>query len=133
MLDHRLGLDRGFDVYDDRMAAERVGEFGYAERPAREVVDAALREGRAVPSGRSFSGCTSTTLAVRGAGTTERERYRSEIEEIDRQIGRLLTSLAAMRSERPRWVIAVGDLTSFGENGEFEHGYLLHEATSQCR
>ena len=30
VLDRRFGLDRGFDLYDDRMAAERTGEFGRA-------------------------------------------------------------------------------------------------------
>ncbi|MGE0641969.1 MAG: sulfatase-like hydrolase/transferase [Thermoanaerobaculia bacterium] len=133
VLDHRLGLDRGFDVYDDRMAAERVGEFGYAERPAREVVDAALREGRAVPEKRPlflWVHFYDAHSPYEGAGTSERERYRSEIEAIDREIGRLLAALASMRADRPRWVIAVGDHgESFGENGEFEHGYLLHEAT----
>ncbi len=38
VLDARFGLGRGFALYDDAMAAEQVGEYGYPERPAAEVV-----------------------------------------------------------------------------------------------
>ena len=148
VLDRRFGLNRGFDIYDDRMAAERTGEFGYAERPASEVVDAALA---AVTAATAVTGVTAATAATaatgtlperplflwvhfydphapyRGAGASERERYRGEIAEVDRQIGRLLADL---RPDRQRWVIAVGDHgESFGEHGEQEHGFLLHEPT----
>ena len=41
VLDRRFGLARGFDYYDDRMAAERVGEYGYPERDAAQVTSAA--------------------------------------------------------------------------------------------
>jgi hypothetical protein len=37
VLDRRFGLDRGFQTYDDRMLAERIGEQGYPERDAAEV------------------------------------------------------------------------------------------------
>lgn len=130
VLDRRFGLDRGFDRYDDRMAAERVGEFGYAERPAREVVDAALAASAAVPPARPlflWVHFYDAHAPYSGAGTSERERYRAEIAAVDLQVGRLL---AALRPGRERWVIAVGDHgESFGEHGEEEHGYLLHEAT----
>src|SRR4029450_10396033 len=49
-----FGLDAGFDVYDDRFARPgQASDFTLAERPAGEVVDAALkwiaeREGRGV-------------------------------------------------------------------------------------
>jgi choline-sulfatase len=42
VLDRRFGLDRGFDHYDDLATAERLGQYGAPERPAGEVVDAAL-------------------------------------------------------------------------------------------
>ena len=47
VLDRRFGLDRGFDRYDETMAAERLGEYGYPERSAAEVVDSALAWERA--------------------------------------------------------------------------------------
>ena len=52
VLDRRFGLARGFDAYDDRMAADRTGEYGYPERDAAAVTDAALGWLKAVPRGR---------------------------------------------------------------------------------
>lgn len=130
VLDRRFGLDRGFDHYDDRMLAERVGEFGYAERPAREVVDVALagvtREARDRPLFLWVHFYDPHAPYV-GAASSARDRYREEIESVDREIGRLLASL---RKDRPRFVIVVADHgESFGEHGENEHGYLLHQPT----
>src|SRR3954452_3633487 len=43
-LERRFGLDGGFDVYDDRFGRTGNGsDFALAERPAGEVVDAALK------------------------------------------------------------------------------------------
>ncbi|MCX5738810.1 MAG: sulfatase-like hydrolase/transferase, partial [Proteobacteria bacterium] len=44
VLDHRFGLARGFDRYDDRIGDRRSGAavVGFAERNAGEVVDAFL-------------------------------------------------------------------------------------------
>jgi len=42
VLDHRFGLDQGFATYDDVMLAERIGEYGYPERDAHAVTDAAV-------------------------------------------------------------------------------------------
>ena len=133
VLDRRFGLDRGFDSYDDRMLAERIGEFGYAERPAAEVVDAALAAAGAATGtapGRPlflWAHFYDAHAPYSAPGADERSRYRAEIELVDREIGRLLGGL---RGGRPRWVVAVGDHgESFGEHGEHEHGYLLHEPT----
>jgi arylsulfatase A-like enzyme len=130
VLDRRFGLDRGFDLYDDRMAAERLGEFGYAERPAGEVVDALLAAADRVPISKplfAWAHFYDAHAPYEGAGGDEAARYRAEIENVDRELGRLLT---ALERGRPRWVVVVGDHgESFGEHGEDEHGYLLHEPT----
>jgi len=139
VLDRRFGLDRGFDLYDDRMAAERTGEFGYPERSAAAVVDAALAA--ATPAAAATSrpggvGARPLFLWVHfydahapydGDGDDAPSRYRSEVEKVDREIGRLLDGL---RPDRTRIVAIVGDHgESFGEHGESEHGYLLHTPT----
>jgi arylsulfatase A-like enzyme/Tfp pilus assembly protein PilF len=130
VLDRRFGLDRGFDVYDDRMVAERLGEFGYAERPAAEVVDALARAVAVAAAGRPlfvWAHFYDPHAPYAAPGADERARYHAEIEAVDRELGRLLDRLPA---GRPRWVIVVGDHgESFGEHGEQEHGYLLHEPT----
>jgi choline-sulfatase len=134
VLDARFGLGRGFELYDDAMAAERVGEYGYPERPAAEVVDAALAwlkkaGGEAPifvwvhfydphapyqpPSGRVAGG--------------EKEAYAAELAYVDRELGRLL---AGWPAGRKRVVAAVADHgEAFGEHGEKGHGLLLHEPT----
>lgn len=130
VLDRRFGLDRGFEVYDDRMLAERLGEFGYAERPAAEVVDAVARAVATVEAKRPLFVWThfyDAHAPYVGPGADDQARYRAEIEEVDRQVGRLLDLLPRGRE---RWVVVVADHgESFGEHGEDEHGYLLHEPT----
>jgi len=42
-LDSRFGLDRGFDVYDDRYGTHNQLEFFYVERPAQKVIEPAVQ------------------------------------------------------------------------------------------
>ncbi len=42
-LDSRFGLDRGFDVYDDRYGTHNQLEFFFVERPAQKVIEPAVR------------------------------------------------------------------------------------------
>ncbi len=141
VLDRRFGLGRGFDLYDDRMTAERTGEFGYPERPAAAVVDAALAAVAAIPGeGRRqplflWVHFYDAHAPYDAPGEDERSRYRGEVETIDRELGRLIDGLRTLRvtagtAPRPQIVAAVADHgESFGEHGEVEHGYLLHEPT----
>ncbi|MFN7940516.1 MAG: sulfatase-like hydrolase/transferase [Thermoanaerobaculia bacterium] len=131
VLDHRFGLDRGFDRYEDRMAAERLGEYGYAERTAPEVVDEALAAFAALARDRPvflwvhFYDPHAPYRPPAGGGAAS--PYLGEIELVDRELGRLL---AGTDRGRPRIVAAVGDHgESLGEHGEAEHGLLLTEAT----
>ncbi|MEO8277453.1 MAG: sulfatase-like hydrolase/transferase [Thermoanaerobaculia bacterium] len=148
VLDRRFGLDRGFEVYDDRMTAERTGEFGYPERSAAAVVDAALS---AVSKIDNLPGASATPGRIPGnrqplflwvhfydahapydaPGSDPRQRYLGEVAAVDRELGRLLDALSARgRGGSSRIVAVVGDHgESFGEHGEHEHGYLLHEST----
>ena len=135
ILDRRFGLDRGFELYDDRMAAERVGEFGYAERPAAEVAAAAaawLGQGGAGPRFlwvHFYDPHAPYAPPVLAAERPELERYRAEVAAADRAVGELVARLP----ERERWLVAVvGDHgEAFGEHGEREHGLLLHQTTLQ--
>jgi arylsulfatase A-like enzyme/tetratricopeptide (TPR) repeat protein len=137
ILDRRFGLDRGFAHYDDRMPAERTGEFGYPERDAAAVVDAALAW-----LGEAGRGANRPPLLLwvhfydphapyldpaAPAGAPERRRYGGEVARVDRELGRLL---AALPSPAGWLVAAVGDHgEAFGEQGEHGHGLLLQRAT----
>jgi tetratricopeptide (TPR) repeat protein len=135
VLDRRFGLARGFDVYDDRMAAERIGEYGYPERDAAAVTTAALAWTARLPAGRPFFLWVHyydphspynppRELADLAGG----DLYAGEIAWMDRQIGRLLAGLPGDPARRI--VAAVGDHgEALGEHGERAHGIFLYRAS----
>ncbi|MFN7964049.1 MAG: sulfatase-like hydrolase/transferase [Thermoanaerobaculia bacterium] len=130
----RFGLDRGFDFYDDRLTAERIGQYGYPERTAREGVDAALAWLAKEDSRRPvflwihFYDPHSPYLALESrVDASDRERYAAEIAEVDRQLGRLLSS---WRTAHAPLVAVVGDHgEAFGEHLEQGHGLFLYRTT----
>ena len=142
VLNRRFGLDSGFQTYDDVMAAEAVGEYGYPERTAEKVTEAALHwlrqqngEGMTTDK-KSASGPLflwvhyydpHAPYAAPGDRAIDvREQYSAEIRFVDQQIGRLLSGLP----DRSRIVAVVGDHgEALGQHGERTHGLLLHEPT----
>ena len=128
-LARRFGLARGFDDYDDQLAA------GTVERSSRETTDAALalldRRGRMPlflwvhyndphapyeppePYRSRYSG----------------HPYLGEIAAMDEQLGRLVDAFARDVPE-PRAIAIVADHgEGLGDHGEPQHGYLLYQAT----
>ncbi|MEE8525360.1 MAG: sulfatase-like hydrolase/transferase [Thermoanaerobaculia bacterium] len=130
VLDRRFGLDRGFDVYDDVMAAERTGEYGSPERAADAVTDAAIRWVAEQPQDKPYLLWVHyyDPHAPYGApGHSDADRYAGEIAYMDAQIGRLLAALPG--DEKRRIVAAVGDHgEALGEHGERAHGIFLYRA-----
>jgi arylsulfatase A-like enzyme/Flp pilus assembly protein TadD len=131
VLDRRFGLARGFDVYDDLMSAERTGEYGYPERDAAAVTDAALAWLKTVPHGRPFLLWVhyyDAHAPYEAPGATEALRYAGEIAAVDRQVARVLAALPSGASAPV--VAAVADHgESLGEHGERGHGLFLYGAT----
>ncbi len=134
VLDHRFGLDRGFDHYDDQLTAELKGEYGYPERDAEAVTDAALSWAKSHDGGRPYFLWVhyydphSPYVRHAGAGESAEERYAAEIAFVDRELGRLLDSLPGAAEDR--LVVVVGDHGEMlGEHGERAHGLLLYRAS----
>jgi arylsulfatase A-like enzyme/predicted negative regulator of RcsB-dependent stress response len=135
VLDRRFGLERGFGTFDDRMAAERMGEYGYPERNAEAVTTAALAWAAGRPRSRPYFLWVHyydphAPYAAPGSGVsgTPSARYAAEISYMDREIGRLLKGLSADGGQT--LVAAVGDHGEMlGEHGEAGHGVFLYRAS----
>ncbi len=132
VLDRRFGLARGFEVYDDFMVAERLGEQGYPERDAALVTSAALAWSAKLEAGRPYFVWVHyydphAPYLPPGdwTGASAARRYAGEVAYVDREIGRLLEALPGRGR---RIVAAVGDHGEMlGEHGEKEHGVFLYE------
>ena len=136
VLDHRFGLDRGFDVYDDDIPRGPGGPQLESERPGSVVVDRSLAWlGASDP--RPFFAWVH--LYDAHAPYTPPEPFKSrhpdapydgEIASVDYQIGRLLDWLVQHGLAERTIVAVVGDHgEALGEHGELTHGLLLYEPT----
>ncbi len=128
VLDHRFGLNRGFEVYDDAVARDPSSASSYdAERRGGDTVDRAL--GWLGQAGtRPFFAWVHLYDAHAPYAPPQpyAQTYDGEIAYVDAQVGRLLAAV-----DRSRTVIAVvGDHgESLGEHGELTHGLLLYQPT----
>jgi choline-sulfatase len=135
VLDRRFGLARGFDVYDDRMVAETLGEYGYPERDAAAVTSAAIAWLAGLPTGRPYflwvhyyDPHAPYAPPAEFRGSTPERNYAGEIAYVDREVGRLLSALPGDPARR--LVAAVGDHgEALGEHGEKGHGVFLYRAS----
>ena len=154
-LDHQFGLDRGFDVYSDRLGRDSSGKPAN-ERPAAQVVDEAIAWLRSIGSAndeRRTSNVEPRTPNAERRTPNDRvrfllwlhvfephapygdpadhrpvlERYDEEIATADREIGRLLNTLG---HRNDTLVIAAGDHgEAFGEHGEYAHSIFVYDTT----
>ncbi len=141
VLDHRYGLARGFERYDDEIL--RRGSALEAERPGSEVVDRALAwldERPAVEgAGVRVPFFAWVHLYDPHAPYEPPEPFRSrhagdpyggEIASTDAQVARLTAWLARRRETARTIVVVVADHgESLGEHGELTHGLLLYQPT----
>ena len=131
VLDHRFGLDRGFDVYDDEIPRDpTLGDHLEAERRGDVVVDRALAW-LGGNDGRPFFAWVHLYDAHAPYVPPEpfRSRFASsaydgEIAFVDEQVQRVLN---AIDREHTIVVIAGDHGEALGEHGELTHGLLLYE------
>lgn len=122
VLDRRFGLRRGFDFYDDAMAAEQIGEYGYPERDAKQVTDAVLAW---TAKQKADTPLFLWVHYYDPHSPYEHGGYANEVAYVDREIGRLLSKLRKAQ----RIVVVAGDHgESLGEHGERTHGVFLYRA-----
>jgi choline-sulfatase len=137
-LDHQFGLDRGFEVYSDRLGRGADGKPAN-ERPASQVVDEAIAWLRTLPAGPNLPSAPAFFLWVHffephapygnpSSGRPAMERYDEEIATADREAGRLLTAIGPALADSV--IVATGDHgEAFGEHGEYAHSIFVYDTT----
>ncbi len=133
VLDHRFGLARGFDLYDDDIPRDAVAGFD-ARRDGRVVVDRALAWIAQDPA-RPFFAWVHLYDAHAPYAPPEPFRtrfadrpYDGGVAELDVQVGRLVAYLAGNGLAGKTVVAIAGDHgEELGEHGEASHGLLLYE------
>jgi arylsulfatase A-like enzyme/Flp pilus assembly protein TadD len=131
VLDHRFGLQRGFDRYDDEIPRDATAEANTleAERRGDVTVDRALAwlGGAAAASPPFFAWVhLYDAHAPYAPPPPYPQTYDGEIAFVDAQVGRLLAAI----DRKNTIVLIAGDHgESLGEHGELTHGLLVYEAT----
>ena len=148
VLDARFGLNRGFDVYDDRYGEKRAGDdTEEAERRAEEVIrpatdwitSSAPRVDKAAgPSPNSESRWFAwihlydphEPYRAPEPYASQHEPYDAEVAYTDAMVGRLLSDLtAAGQLERTLVIVAADHGESLGEHSERTHGVFAYDVT----
>jgi arylsulfatase A-like enzyme len=134
-LDSTMGLDQGFDVYDDRYTMGGAGRVAN-ERRAGEVSDAAI-EWLRVNHGEPFLLFTHyfdphSPYAPPEPFASEHadDPYLGEIAYTDDAIGRLVDELRELELYDSSLIVITSDHgESLGEHGESTHAYFLYRST----
>jgi arylsulfatase A-like enzyme/Tfp pilus assembly protein PilF len=141
VLDARFGLNRGFDVYDDRYGEKHSGDTEGAERRAENVVK---------PATAWINHQSNPQSAIRNPQwfawvhlydphepyqapepyASLHAPYDAEVAYTDAMIGRLIADLDAARQLDRTLIMVVADHgESLGEHGERSHGVFAYDAT----
>ena len=136
-LDSRFGLDRGFDLYDDRLGgAETRTSFLMPERRGTETVEAAARWIAAQDGGPVFCflHLNEPHFPYQPpepfASRFPREPYAGEVAAADAALEPLLKPiLEAGKGGRTLVVMTADHGESLGEHGEQTHAIFAYEAT----
>jgi arylsulfatase A-like enzyme/Tfp pilus assembly protein PilF len=136
-LDSRFGLDRGFEVYDDRLGGtEASAAFLVPERKGTETIRAALRWLESVRGQRSFAFVhiyephfpydPPEPFATRFRA----EPYHGEVAAADAALEPLLAPLLEAGPRARTLVVLTSDHgEGLGDHGEETHGIFAYEAT----
>jgi arylsulfatase A-like enzyme/Tfp pilus assembly protein PilF len=129
-LDRRFGLNAGFDLYDDRLAA--AAEASDRERRADAVVKAALdwigtQQGKWFTWVHVYDPHTPYSAPADWASRFPSDPYLGEVSWTDNALGALFDRLRS--SPRRTLVVVTSDHgESLGDHGERTHGLFAYEA-----
>jgi choline-sulfatase len=136
VLDHRFGLDRGFDHYDDSLGLMKGTISGVPSRSGDQTVDAARAWLASAPE-RFFLWIhlydphaphdAPEPWASRFAG----REYDGDIAFADAQLGRLRAALEQRWPSGTLWWLTADHGESLGEHREPTHSYTVYDATQR--
>ena len=130
-LDRRFGLIKGFSEYGDRMPRGPQGRVAN-ERPGRMVVDEAIAWLETHRASRFFLWVhlfePHAPYGSPGDRSPTDVRYDGEVEESDRQIGRVIAALGPDASST-LIVMTADHGEAFGEHDEIGHSIFVYDTT----
>jgi arylsulfatase A-like enzyme/Flp pilus assembly protein TadD len=132
-LDHRFGLNVGFDRYDDRLGRAAGIDSDDRERRADAVVASALgwikgQPGKWFAWVHVFDPHMPYDPPAEAAAEFPNDPYLAEVSWTDFALGPLFDRLAA--ESRPTLVVVTGDHgEGLGDHGELTHGIFAYEST----
>lgn len=132
-LDHRFGLDVGFDTYDDRLDARSATDTGERERRADAVVASTTawlgrQQGKWLAWVHLYDPHTTYAPPQEWAARYPSSPYLAEVAWTDHALGALFDLLD--HQTRNTLIIVTADHgESLGEHGEATHGIFAYEAT----
>ena len=154
VLDARFGLNRGFDVYDDRYGEKHAGDPAEgAERRAEDVIKPRrcldrARLAESAPGNRTRHATRQPSTAAQPHSrlgpplrsprpyrapepyASQHEPYDAEVAYTDAMVGKLVEQLkAAGQLDHTLIMIAADHGESLGEHGERTHGVFVYDAT----
>ena len=132
VLNHRFGINQGFEVYRDVEAGGSVVPLA-AERKGDQVCADAIEFLRSVGSSRFFLWVHFYDPHFPYVSIDQGHSpgaYEDEIAFMDAQIGRLMDEIAALVLEEETLVVVVGDHgEGLAQHSEMFHGYFLYQTT----
>src|SRR5712664_3065601 len=146
VLDARFGLNRGFDIYDDRYGEKHPGDdTDGAERRAEDVIKPALEWINQQPNQQSNQQSAINNqqwfawvhlydphepYRAPEPYASRFQPYDAEVAYTDAMIGRLLSDLrTAHQLDRTLVVVAADHGESLGDHGERSHGVFAYDVT----
>ena len=135
VLDARFGLDRGFDLYDDRYGEKHAGDDTEgAERRAVDVVKPAAAWISSLQSNPQWFAWVHLfdphePYRAPEPYASQHAAYDAEVAYTDAMVGRLLADIGPAALEQTLVVVAADHGESLGEHGERSHGVFAYDVT----
>ncbi len=140
VLDHKFGLQRGFDTYDDDLSLSDHSLDGHHQyRDGSLVIDAALKWLRPRIQTRKPFFCWVHLFDAHFPYLAHEDRfgnqfadrpYDAELAYVDGQLDRLISTLERSGALDDTLIVVVGDHgESLGEHGELTHSMTVYDAT----